>query len=314
MTRARRALFAGAAALGLVALSGPGRAQVDTREGIALQNQILELRRDLQTLQGQAGRGGAIPQGSYQGGSSFLAPRSLAPPPAGGGGGGGGGGDLTTQLLERVQALEEQVRALRGQLDEVTNTTQRQNADLSKQLGDVNFALQQGGGRPPGGAASPPPAALTSPPPSSLGSGPAPPPPVPPTTGAVRRTPELALQEGYAALARRDYPTAEAAARDVLQGSRTSPRAYDAQFVLAQSLAGQRNYAQAAIAYDDTYNRSRTGSHAPEALLGLANALTSIGEKRAACDTLTKLATEFPRQPGDVRDGANAMRQRAGCR
>jgi len=313
VTRARCALFAGAAAWAVVALSAPGRAQVDTREGIALQNQILELRRDMQTLQGQAGRGGAIPQGggSYQGGSSYLAPRSLAPPPAAGG---GDGGDLTAQLLGRVQALEEQVRALRGQLDEVTNTTQRQNAELSKQLGDTNFALQQGGGRAPAGASAPPPVSLTSPPPSSLGSGPAPPPPAPPATGAVRRTPELALQEGNAALARRDYATAEAAARDVLSGSRTSPRAYDAQFVLAQSLAGQRNYAQAAIAYDDTYNRSRTGRHAPDALLGLANALASIGEKRAACDTLTKLASEFPRASGDVRDGASATRQRAGCR
>jgi TolA-binding protein len=277
---------------------------MDTREGIALQNQILELRRDLQSMQSQAGRGAA------PGGSSFLAPRSLAPPPAAG----GGGGDLTTQLLERVQALEEQVRALRGQLDEVTNTTQRQNAELSKQVGDLNFALQGGGGRPLSGSApftpsAPPP---TSPPPSILGTVPAPAPPSPPTGGG-RRTPEVALQEGYVALSRHDYATAEAAAREVLAGSRTSPRAYDAQYVLAQSLAGQRNYAQAAIAFDDTYNRSRTGSHAPEALLGLANALTSIGEKRAACDTLAKLGAEFPRLHGDVRDGANVTLQRAGC-
>ncbi len=204
------------------------------------------------------------------------------------------------------------MRALRGQLEEVTNTTQRQNAELSKQVGDLNFALQNGGGRPlPDRPVAPP--GETSPPPSILGTVPAPAPP-PPPTGSIRRTPELALQEGYAALSRRDYATAEASAREVLQSSRTSPRAYDAQFVLAQSLAGQRNYAQAAIAFDDTYNRSRNGGHAPDALLGLANALTSIGERRAACDTLAKLAAEFPRQSVDIRDGANATRQRAGCR
>ena len=57
--------------------------------------------------------------------------------------------------------------------------------------------------------------------------------------------------------------TAEQAAREVLTGSRTSPRAYDAQFLLAQALLGQRQFSQAAIAYDDTYNRSRKGARMP---------------------------------------------------
>ena len=66
------------------------------------------------------------------------------------------------------------------------------------------------------------------------------------------------MQEGNAALARRDYAGGRGVrARGAEQGSRTSPRADDAQFLLAQALAGQRNYrAQAAIAYDDAYNRS----------------------------------------------------------
>ena len=101
----------------------------------------------------------------------------------------------------------------------------------------------------------PPPGSLALLPPStSLGGPPSGP---PGTAGPVRRTPELAIQEGNAALARRDYPAAEQAAREVLSGNRTSPRAYDAQFLLAQALTGQRQYSQAAIAYDDAYNRSK---------------------------------------------------------
>jgi len=294
---------------GAILVSAPASAQMDSREGIALQNQILELRRDMQQLQSQVGRGGVVsppPGGSSLGGGYGGPP--AGPPP---------GGDITAQLLQRVQALEEQVRSLRGQLEEVTNQTQRQNAEMAKQLGDLNFQLQQGGGRPTGGAppAGGPPPRTTSPPPANLGNAPtAPPTPAAAAPGPpVRRTPEIALQEGHAALGRRDYPAAEAAAREVLQGSRTSPRAYDAQFLLAQALAGQRNYAQAAIAYDDTYNRAKTGGHAPDALLGLANALTGIGEKRAACETLGKLATEFPRST-EAREGAPGVRQRAGCR
>lgn len=121
------------------------------------------------------------------------------------------------------------------------------------------------------------------------------------------------MQEGNAALARRDYAAAEAAARDVL-AIRASPRAYDAQFLLAQSLAGKRDHAQAALAFDDTYKRARTGRHAQDALLGLAGSLAALNEKRPACDTLNTLRAEFPSPRPEVRDAATALRQRAACR
>ena len=101
------------------------------------------------------------------------------------------------------------------------------------------------------------------------------------------------MQEGNAALARRDYPAAEAAAREVL-ANRTSPRAYDAQFLLAQALSGEKQYPQAAVAYDDVYNRARTGSHAQDARLGLASSLTAINEKKAACDVLSRMPDGVP--------------------
>lgn len=269
-------------------------AQMDSREGIALQNQILELRRDLQSMRDQVGRGGG----------------TIAPSPRGGGGG-GGGGEMVPQLLDRVSRIEEQMRALNGRQDELANRVQRLSEDLNKQVGDMNFRLQalEGGGRPGG----PPPA--TSPPPRNLGGGPAVPPEAPPPGQPPRtqRTPESMMQEGNAALARRDYAAAEAAARDVL-AIRASPRAYDAQFLLAQSLAGKRDHAQAALAFDDTYKRARTGRHAQDALLGLAGSLAALNEKRPACDTLNTLRAEFPSPRPEVRDAATALRQRAACR
>lgn len=293
-------------ALVLLACIMPAQAQVESREGIALQNQILELRRQVQELQDRSNRGGGTP--TYLGRGNYPAPSS-------------GSSDLVAQLLSRVDALEEQVRQLRGRIDETQNQVQRQGADLGKRIDDMAFQVQnpQGGmppvqGAPPGPAqpptlSSPPGSLALMPPPSALGGSP-PQPGLPP----VRRTPELALQEGNAALARRDYPAAEQAAREVLGSSRTSPRAYDAQFLLAQSLMGQRQYSQAAIAYDDTYNRARKGAHAPDALLGLANALIAINEKKAACDTLTKLHAEYPNPHADIRQVATESAQRAGCR
>ena len=309
--------------------AGRATAQVETREGLALRNQIWELQQQVQDLRQQVQQ--------RQGGGSYLGQPYSTPQAQ------GGGNDMVAQLLARVQTLEEQVRELRGKIAETQNQLEQQNAALNKRIDDLTFQLQnpQAGGAAPmpgggpggpgqaggpsGGAPGvPPPTALgtspslgSSPPPTNLGSMPAGArPPVPPTPPAtpVRRTPELAMQEGQAALARRDYQAAEAAARDVLQNYRTSPRAYDAQFLLAQALAGERQFPSAAIAYDDTYNRSRKGTHAPEALLGLSNALVAINEKKAACDTLTKLRTEFPQAArGELREPAAAAHQRAGC-
>ncbi len=262
-------------------LALPAHAQMDSREGIALQNQILELRRDLQQV--QAGRGGGVP--------------SYAPPASGGGGGNG----LQTQLLDRVQTLEDQVRRLRGQLDEQANTSRRAQEALSKQIDDLTFKL---GNAPSGsGSLAAPAAAAPSRPAAAADGAPSAPP---------RRTPEIALQEGNAALARRDYPAAESAAREVL-ASRSTARAGDANFLLAQSLMGQRNYASAAVSYDDAYQKSKTGARAPDALLGLANALTGLNDRNASCATLDKLRREFPSMRGAVRETAATLRARNGC-
>ncbi len=271
-------------------LTRPTCAQVDSREGIALQNQIYQLRQELRSLQDQAGRGNGSPS----------RPSVYAPPPPQ-----SGGSDLLAQLLTRVDALEEQVRQLRGRIDETQNQVQRQNEDLGKRIDDLAFQVN-----PRNGAAI-----QSGPPPGSSGQGaaPVPPPPARPSAPSGPRTPETALQDGNAALARRDYSAAEASAREVL-ANRTSPRAYDAQLLLAQSLSGQRQYAQAAIAFDDAYNRSRKGSHAQDALLGLASSLNAINEKKAACDTLTRLRTDFPQPRSDIAAGAGAVGQKAGCR
>ncbi len=267
-----------ASLLAALLLSGPvvvpaAAQQVDSREGITLQNQILELRRDLQQLQLQ--RGGGLP----------------APVPRGGGV--GGGNELSAQLLDRVTSLEEEVRRLRGQLDEQANANRRAQDDLAKQIGDLGFRQQNAGAASPGPSSRPPPGD-TAPP-------------------VARRPPELAMQEGNAALARRDYAMAEAAAREVLAAGR-GPRTGDAQFLLAQALTGRRDFQGAAIAYDDAYNRARTGPRAPDALLGVANALLALNDQRAACASLDKMRAEFPSVRPDLREAAAALRGRGGCR
>jgi len=255
------------------------RAQVQSREGIALQNQILELRRDLQQTQSQQGR---------QGSNTYRQPPSDNTQPA-------GSSDINAQLLDRVTQLEDQVRALRGRIDEVDNARQRQGDDLNKQIGDLGFRLDNAGGAPAA--------------PTASAAAPGVPPPTPPPP---HRTPEIALAQGNAALLRHDYPAAEAAAREVIAAGH-GPRLADGQFLLAQSRYGRRDFQGAAVAYDDAYARNPRGNRAPDSLLGLATSLTSINEKPAACETLNKLRVEFPQLRGDLRPLAGSARQRAGC-
>jgi TolA-binding protein len=298
------ALVTGLLAIALLAPLAPARAQVDSREGIALQNQIAELRQEVQGLRDQIARAPAGGSGSSLGGYQ-------QPPPAAG----GASGDLMAQLLGRVERLEDDVRALRGRVDEVDNARQRQAEDFNKQIADLNFKLQSGavaaGADPLAGSGKP---TTLSPQPGNLAAqtpgtapGDVPPPPPPP----VKRTPEMSLQEGNAALVRKDYAAAEAAAKTVLAAG--GPRVVDAQYLLARAAYGKRDFSSAAVAYDDTYNRSRTGVHAQDALLGLAASLTAIGEKRAACQTLDKLAAEFPSMRPDLRPSVTALRRDSAC-
>jgi TolA-binding protein len=222
------------------------------------------------------------------------------------------------QLLVRVDQLEDQVRQLRGRADELQNQLQQQNADLGKRIDDLKFEIEN----PEAAAAARKAAAAAAaqagtpvggPPQGTLGTLPAGSAPTAPPPAQAPRTPEVAMQQGNAALARRDYPAAEAAARDVL-AVRASPRAYDAQFLLAQAQYGGRQYSQAALSYDDTYRRNAKGAHAQDALLGLASSLTSLGDKNSACQALNKLHTEFPNLRADLHEPVAAARQRAGCK
>lgn len=262
-------------------LARPAAAQLESREAISLQNQILELRHEMQ----QNGMGG--------GGAPVAPPIGSGEAPVDTQAASGAASGLTPQLLDRVSTLEQQVRDLRGQVDQLSNQLQQQTAALNKQIGDLGFAMQQGHGGAPPAAASP-----------------AAPPPTP--APVARRTPETALQQGNAALARRDYATAQANAREVLAGPK-NPRQVDAQFLLAQSYAGQRQYQQAATAYYDVYSRAPRSARAPDALLGVSASLLALGDKSDACQALQKLRIEFPTPAPRVRSAAGALRGRAGC-
>ena len=286
---------AAAAWLSLALLAQPAAAQFESREAIALQNQILQMRQEMEQLRAR-GTGSAI----------------AAPTPRGGG---GGGNEMVGQLLDRVTAMEEETRRLRGRVDELDNRNRRLAADLQKLNEDMEFRLNQREGaattptRPPAVAAGqtqrpvPPTAPVVAP---VVGPGAAPP-------NAAPRTPERALSEGQAALGRRDFTAAEAAAREAL-AARGGAQQANAQLLLGDALNGRRDFGNAAIAYNEAYTRARTSPRAPDALIGLAGAFQGLGSKREACDTLGDLRTNHPGITPAQQARADALRARAQCR
>lgn len=303
MKHALAALLFGASLFGssLVALAprpAAAQSQIESREAIALNNQIAELRHDVEQLRDQIRRGGG-------GGSSVVAPVGIPS-------GGSGNSDLTAQLLDRVSQLEDEVRTLRGRMDEADNARTQMNQDFNKQIGDLRFQMggaagaagagAVGAGAAVGAAAATPPAMG-----DLAGGGPAA--AAGAAGGTAARTPTQILQDGNAALARRDYAAAEASAKAVLAGPKSSSTPA-AQFLLGQSYAGRRDWAHAAVAYDDAYRGAPNGPRAQDAQLGLAASLIGLGDKTSACQALSLIRTPRP----DLRDRVIAERQRAGCR
>ncbi|MBO1328867.1 hypothetical protein OQ496_11180 [Acetobacter suratthaniensis] len=272
----------GLAALGVAALlattAPAGWAQdVSSREGIALQNQILALRQELEQV--QSSHGGDI-----------VAPAASS-------GGAAANGDLVSQLLERVSTLEQQQRDMRGEIDQLTNDLQQKTAALAKQIGDNQFAAQNGAGGASAGAAAST-AASTSAPAAAAESAPT--------------TPDDLLKAGKAALVKKDYDTAHENAQAALQHAKGAFKV-DAQFLLAQSLAGQKQYRQSALAYYEAYSLSPKSTRAPDALLGVTATLLALGDKKAACQALSKLHAEFPEPAKRVSNAADIYAQRGGC-
>jgi TolA-binding protein len=274
---------------------------IQSQEGIALENQILQLQQQVQQL--QAGGSGGSALGNSQ------------PAPAPSDGSGGAPSSIVANLLTQVQQLQSQVQQLNGEVDTLQNQVNTQHDQTEKEIGDLNFKVTGGaspGGASPGGAAPGTPATPGAPGAPLNATAPALPPPVTPPPIAST-SPKAALHAAQEAIVRGNYAAAETNARAVLATAKSSSEGYQAQYILAQSLYGEGRPQEAAIAFDDAYNRNKDGDYAPGALLGLANSLSAIHQDAAACDTLASLNSQFPSPPKGLQSGIDAASRRAHC-
>jgi TolA-binding protein len=287
----------------LVLFAAPALGQIESREAIALQNQILELRRDLQALQAR-------------GPSALGAPVPAAPRP---GTAAEGQQELLSRLLERVAALETEVRLLRGRSDETQNALRELQATVEKNHADVDFRLQElesGAQRRPAPQAAAPAQRPPQPPaqPPAQPQAALPRPPAAPAQAPAVRTQAQILTAAQQALQRRDWATAEREAQAFIASYPRDPRVGEAYHIRAQALSGRGEHMQAALAYDDARSRVTDRSRRQDILLGLGRSLGAINERASACEVFRQLASDFHTDMrADVREAMERERSRLGC-
>ncbi len=203
-------------------------------------------------------------------------------------------------MERRISALEEQLRQLNGQLEELQHQADDSRQRLEAFMADAEFRFNQleGKGAPVGAAAGVAGAAAAGSEPNEL---------PPATTAADTSTAaEGTLPAGspmdqynyaYALLAQGKYEAAEAAFRSFLGAHGGDELAGNAQYWLGQSLFVRGLYKEAAREFLTGYQSYPKSPKAPAYLLKIGITLGKIDQKQDACDALKELKSRFPQSP-----------------
>jgi tol-pal system protein YbgF len=311
--------------LALAVLMLPGAALAQSRDGGSLADTIDRLERQIQTLERTVYRG--------------------APPPAG-----GGAGEVPPAALSQLQitsdSLEEQMRRLTGQVEQLDFQIRQLNDRMDRLVADVDFRLREledgsgssqasrSGGQPvaPAVPQSPGEVTVRGEVPGTLGTltesqvraaG------ITPSAGATSATPSggaenpsVVLPEGstqdrysYARqfLLKRDFASAEQALSAFVETHPEDPLAGNAQYWLGETFYVRGDYQTAARTFAEGFQRYPDSDKAPDNLLKLGMSLAQLDLQDDACITLKKLRVEYPEAPTSIVQRADREIGRLKC-
>ena len=222
-----------------------------------------------------------------------------------------GGGDAA-QLQLRVQQLEERLRLLTGQIEEL----QHQQRQTDQRLEELVASAGTAGAASAGGTAGEIPAGgegtLTD---EDLaagaeggdaavaGSG-----PVLPAGSEMDQ-----YNFAFSLLRKADYDGAQAAFNEFIALHPGSELAGNAYYWLGETYYVRNAYQEAAVSFLKGYQQFPQGDKAPDNLLKLGMTLTRLGKNAEACATFNELNAKFPDAPQTVRDRAAQEAAAAGC-
>jgi tol-pal system protein YbgF len=234
----------------------------------------------------------------------------------------GGEGAMTSEgtasLFVRISQLEEQMRDLTGQIEELSHRIDVNSQRMDRMAADADFrfqALEKGGA-----SAEPPTPAQQSSGPAvttdlaqssgkSIAQSSAPVQLRPPPTNA-----EDAYREAFRLLQKADYAAAETAFKAFLKDHSDTEFAGNAQYWLGETYYVRGQFEPAAIAFADGYKKYRKGTKAPDSLLKLGFSMRKLNQPEKACAALDQLLKEYPNVPKVQSDLARKTRGEIKCR
>ena len=125
--------------------------------------------------------------------------------------------------------------------------------------------------------------------------------------------PKQLYERAYGYLLQQDYTSAQAGFCDFLKRYPKDSLAPNALYWLGETHYVQRNFVDAAEAFDLVVTTYGTSSKAPEAQLKRGMALAQLGKRQDACAAFRELGTKYPSAPALVKSKAESERGRIGC-
>ena len=326
------------AGLSLLLLFPAGLAQAQSNDVRSLADTISRLERQLQTLERTVYRG-APPPGSSGDAAAPATEVSGAP-----------GGTALSGLQVRTDDLEEQLRRLTGQLEQLDFQVRQMNQRMDRLVSDVDFrlqALEQGAVAPQTStqpvAPSVPraPGAVTVEPEGGAGAprvfgtltetqlrnagvtttpADGEPASAPGTQAAAVSPADLPAGSprdqydfAYKFLLQRDFESAETALSAFVRANPEDALAGNAQYWLGETFYVRGDYPTAARAFAEGFQRYPDSAKAPDNLLKLGMSLAQLEQTNDACITLKKLRVEYPDAPTSIVQRADREIGRLQC-
>lgn len=272
------------------------------------------------TLEGQMR---AVQRKVFPGGSAkYFEPEFPAADPAQPAATGSGGVDPknVADLQARLLELEKQLGELTGRVEQNENKYRQLEDQFKKFKADVEERLGKVESSPTA-AVVPVPAPVPAPSAAATPAKPVTAAPPAAAAPAVASSPaDTAYKSAYAAFEAKDFDKAETDFKDYLarfgyksDSNRGHALAPNAQYWLGRTYVNKKQFAQAARAFLDGYQRYPKSEKAPDSLLGLGESLTALGKPQDACSAFNELTAVYPDAKPEIKAKAQAGRLKAKC-
>jgi TolA-binding protein len=215
------------------------------------------------------------------------------------------GGDAITSLTQRVDALETQLRALTGQIEENGYRTRQLEEQVARLRTDMTARMDRMD--PPRPVEAPSPATQEPPAEAPASTQPTPP------SASVPASAEEAYNAGYRLWDQRHYTEAQAALEAAAARYPTGRWISWTRNLLGRAYLDDGKPATAARVLLANYQENARGDRAADSLFYLGQALTQLNRRTEACRVYDELARVYPDVREQIGSQVPAARRAARC-